>query len=123
MKHLLLTTIAAVLLVGCGPKPPDISIHDAVAKGNIEAVKAHLAAGVDVNAKELRHRTPLHSAAYYGRKEVGELLIANGADVNAMGDYSITPLDRAFAFEHSEIADLLRKHGGKTGEELKAEEK
>ena len=30
MKHLLLTTIAAVVLVGCrSPKPPDISIHDA----------------------------------------------------------------------------------------------
>ena len=30
MKHLLLTTIAAVVLVGCrSPKPPGISIHDA----------------------------------------------------------------------------------------------
>ncbi|SVE59934.1 uncharacterized protein METZ01_LOCUS512788, partial [marine metagenome] len=32
MKHILLTTIAAVVLVGCGesqpPEPPDISIHD-----------------------------------------------------------------------------------------------
>ena len=48
MKHLLLTTIAAVLLVGCGPS---MSIHDAALKGNIEAVKQHLAAGTDVNAK------------------------------------------------------------------------
>jgi hypothetical protein len=39
MKHLLLTTIAVVVLVGCGPPPPDISIHGAAAKGNIEAVK------------------------------------------------------------------------------------
>ena len=39
MKHLLLTTIAAVVLVGCGTTPPDISIHGAAAKGNIEAVK------------------------------------------------------------------------------------
>ncbi len=51
MKHILIT-IAAVLLVGCGPQPPDISIHDAVEKGNIEVVKLHLAAGTDVNAKE-----------------------------------------------------------------------
>jgi hypothetical protein len=34
MKHLLLTTIAAVVLVGCGP--PDISIHDAEEKGEQE---------------------------------------------------------------------------------------
>jgi len=47
MKHILLTTIAAVLLVGCG----EPSIHDAAWDGNIEAVKQHLAAGTDVNAK------------------------------------------------------------------------
>ena len=46
---LLLTTIAAVLIVGCGPS---VDIHQAVAKGNIEAVKQHLAAGADVNAKD-----------------------------------------------------------------------
>jgi len=47
MKHLLLTTIAAVLLVGCGPS---VDIHQAVYDGNIEAVKQHLAAGANVNA-------------------------------------------------------------------------
>jgi len=35
---LLLTTIAAVVLVGCGPSAPDISIHKAALEGNIEAV-------------------------------------------------------------------------------------
>ena len=39
MKHLLLTTIAAVVLVGCGPSAPDISIHKAASDGNTEAVK------------------------------------------------------------------------------------
>ena len=34
-----------------------------------------------------------------------------------------TPLDAANETNHPENADLLRKHGGKTGEELKAEEK
>jgi uncharacterized protein YcfL len=51
MKHLLLATIAAVLLVGCGesqsPEPPTakapyISIHEGAQAGNIEAVKQHL---------------------------------------------------------------------------------
>jgi uncharacterized protein len=78
MKHLLLKTIAALVLVGCGesqqsapspeskPEPakaPDISIHDAVEKGKIEAVKQHLAAGTDVNARDDYGRTPLHDAA------------------------------------------------------------
>jgi cytohesin len=123
MKHLLLTTIAAVLVVGCGPQPPDISIHKAAGEGNIEAVKQHLAAGVDANAKEGEWGyTPLHEAVYEGHKEVAELLIANGADVNAIimsGEWKgDTPLDLAFK---TEIADLLRKHGGKTGDWLNAD--
>ena len=52
-------------------------------------------------------------------KEVVELLIANGADVNPKDKDGKTPLDSA----DGELADLLRKHGGKTGEELKAEGK
>ena len=124
MKHLLLTTIAAVLVVGCGPpKPPDISIWGDAAKGNIEAVKQHLVAGTDVNTKNRMGWTPLHNAAVSGEKETGELLISSGADVNAKDKDGATPLDGAIAFKHIEIADILRKHGGKTGEELKAEGK
>ena len=133
MKHLLLTTIAAVVLVGCGesqsPEPPtakapDISIHKAAQAGNIEAVKQHLAAGTDVNAKDKYGRTPLHYAASRGLKKIIELLIARGADVNTkieVGDYKgQTPLDGAIQWNRTEPADLLRKHGGKTGEELDA---
>ena len=123
MKHLILTTIAAVLVVGCGPQPPDISIHKAARTGNIEAVKQHLAAGTDVNAKEEDGYTPLNFAAQHGHKEIVELLIAAGADVNAKNEVGRRPLDGAIARSHPETADLLRKHGGKTGEELKAEGK
>jgi len=132
MKHLLLTTIAAVLVVGCGesqpPEPPtakapDISIHDAAGNGNIEAVKQHLAAGTDVNAKDEDGYTPLYAVAGGGHKEVAELLIAKGADVNAKDENSLTPLDQAIQRKKTETANLLRKHGGKTGEELKAEGK
>ncbi|MBT6275277.1 MAG: ankyrin repeat domain-containing protein, partial [Chromatiales bacterium] len=105
MKHLLLTTIAAVVFVGCGesqsPEPPtakapNISIWDAAADGNTEAVKQHLAAGVDVNAKDNIGLTPLHSAAGQGHKVVAELLIDKGADVNAAGGlFGSTPLHKA----------------------------
>ena len=79
MKHLLITTIAAVLVVGCGesqpPEPPDISIHDAARDENIEVVKQHLAAGTDVDAKDvLMGMTPLHYAAIRGQKEIVGLL-------------------------------------------------
>jgi hypothetical protein len=117
MKSILVSIVAALLVVGCGesqqlapapeakpvepvaeasqPEPttakaPDISIHKAAEDGNIEAVKQHLAAGTDVNAKD---------------------------------DDGYTPLDYAVPAGKEETADLLRKHGGKTGEELKAKRK
>jgi len=101
-------------------KAPDTSIHYAAKAGNIEVVKQHLAAGADVNAKGKYGRAPLHYAASNGRKEIAELLIAKGADVNAKDANGETPLDWAIQFTQTEIADLLRKHGGKTGEEMKA---
>ena len=79
-SHLLLTTIAAVVLVGCGPS---VDIHQAAKDGNIKAIKQHLAAGVDVNAKDDDGGTPMYWAAVNGRKEIAELLITKGADVNA----------------------------------------
>ena len=129
MKHLLLTTIAAVLVVGCGNPEADRALLEAARDGNLEAVKQHLAAGTDVNAKDKHGSTSLHLAAREGHKEIGlvgkeivELLIANGADVNASSRHG-TPLDVAIFNKHPETADLLRKHGGKTGVELKAEGK
>jgi cytohesin len=113
MKQLLITTIAAVLVVGCGPS---VGIHEAAGSGNIEAVKQHMAANTDVNVKGMGNMTPLHGAASNGHKEVVELLIAKGADVNAQDKDYATPLD--WAKRHPEIADLLRKHGGKMGEEV-----
>ncbi|MDP6527170.1 MAG: ankyrin repeat domain-containing protein [Kiritimatiellia bacterium] len=52
-----------------------------------------------------------------------QLLIDKGANVNAKDDKGRTPLDLAMINNKTETADLLRKHGGKTGEELKAEQK
>ena len=102
MKHLLLTTIAAVLLVGCGesqsPEPPTakapaISIHEAAEKGKIEMVKQHLAAGADVNAKDGIGGTPLYIAAFYGSQSTRNLLRQHGGKT---GDFDgWTPLNYA----------------------------
>jgi len=58
-----------------------------------------------------------------GHKEIFEILISKGADVNAKLKGGETPLDLTNLHPETETADLLRKHGGKTGEELKAEGK
>jgi ankyrin repeat protein len=108
MKHLLLTTIAAVLLVGCAttqsPEPPsakapDISIHE-----------ADLAAGADVNTK-IGEETPLHFAALFGHTKVAELLITKGADVNAKDEGGYTPLHQAAHGGRKEVVELLIAKG------------
>jgi cytohesin len=168
MKHLLLTTIAAVVLVGCGNPEADRALFKAATEGNIKGIKQLIADGADVNAKNRDGTTPLQTAAIRGHKEFLQLLIANGADVNAKNEDGMTPLhcaaigtslnylsrggrygvdqkevaellisagadvnaqdedgetpvDIAIMSNQPQIADLLRKHGGKTGEELKAE--
>ena len=74
MKHIQITTIVAVLLVGCiSMLPQDLAIFDAVEKGDIEAVKQHLDAGTDVNAKESGF-TPLLYATLSGHREIDERL-------------------------------------------------
>ena len=90
---------------------------------NKEVAALLIAKGADVNAKNDFGVTPLYGAASGGHKEVAELLIANGADVNVKSNFGETPLDLAVTEDKPETADLLRKHGGKTGEELKAEGK
>ena len=118
MKHLLITTIAALLLVGCGEAnnpEADRALFDAVKRrGNIEAVKQAIAAGADVNAKDDEGLTPLHYAAYYSHKETVELLITEGADLNAKS-YGETPLDLAIRLGQTETADLLRKTAARRG--------
>ena len=191
MKHLLLTTIAAVVLVGCGEskqsaptetppaepvaeaakpttppkavsankgadparginpakttaKAPDASLWEAAMSGEIELAKKAIADGANVNAKKEDGQTPLHFAVVAaldsGDNKVIELLIENGADVNAKivsgRHQGMTPLDITGGLSEAAtltkrlrelqgktddipVADLLRKHGGKTGEELK----
>ena len=121
MKSLLITAIAALLLVGCGKSD---GIWAAAEEGDVEAVKGYLANDVNVDARDdVYEGTSLHFAAFRGRKEVAELLINEGADVNAKNQADATPLDKAIEKKQDETVSLLRKHGGKTGEELKAEGK
>ena len=80
MQPQLIAIVAAVLVVGCGgPSAPAISIQEAAEKGNIEAVKQHLAAGTDVNAMDDDGGTPLALAIRSGNTETADLLRKHGA--------------------------------------------
>jgi len=72
----MMTTIVAVLLVGCATMlPPDLAIYDAVQKGDVEAAKQTIADGADVNAKDKDDFTSFHCAAAFGHKETAELIL------------------------------------------------
>jgi len=115
MKHLLLKTIATVLLVGCGTtqqgivQSPEISIHDAAKAGNT------LAAGTDVNLKDAKWgNTPLIHAAYHGKQEIIAYLVQQRADLNAQSDNGWTALHVAVGQEHVEVVEHLLKSGADT---------
>ena len=120
MKHLLLTTIAALVLVGCG-RPPlsenEREMINDVLHMRIEKVKQHLDAGVNVNARRQRDgKTPLHLTAWFAQTNMAELLIAKGADINSLSDNGETPLDQKTYYKNEKYKvyySLLRKHGAK----------
>ena len=136
VKSQLITIVAALLVVGCGPS---VDIWTGAQTGNIEAVKQHLAAGVDVNSKSDIGRTPLDLAIAFKQPLVTDLLrkhggktrdelkaaesivvavelgnieavkqhLNDGTEVNAKGGTGRTPLHWAAIEGHKEIAELL----------------
>ena len=95
-------------------------LHHATFNLEKEIAALLLSNGANVNALiKGSDRTPLYLALQTeGSAEIVKLLIANDADVNVTDDIGKSHLDHAYGDE--ELTDLLRKHGAKTGEELKA---
>jgi ankyrin repeat protein len=115
MKHLLLRTIAAVVLLGCDPHVDSVYLGRAeanmlntVSAGDIEAVKKYLDNGGNVNLQDEPGMTPLHHAVNSDWKgenfEMVKLLIDRGANVKAIDDAHHTPLHSA---SNKETAELL----------------
>ena len=99
-------------------------LHWAADNGHDEIVELLITKGAKVNAKNLLGGISLHSAALAGHKKIVELLIVKGAEINATDGEGQTPLDWSKQqFSNDDISNLLRRHGGRTGEELKAEGK
>ena len=91
---------------------------DAATRGNTELIQQLLADGMDVDVTDKEGMTALYRAAHNDQKETVSLLLSKGANVNIKDKFGNTPLDVTL---NDNIADMLRQHGGKTGQELKAE--
>ena len=105
------------------PKP-SISIVEAAAKGDLEKVKVHLAAGTDINDRDGEHdSTALHAAAYHGKLEIVKFLISKDADINAKNRHEQTPRDVAWHEHenHEKFSETDRAAKREVGEYIAAQ--
>src|SRR5579871_5486979 len=92
--------ITAALLAG----PLAEDFWAAARKGDVEAVKALLAKGADVNAKTEYGATALSFAADKGHTEIARILIRHKADVNVKDKfYQASPVFWALAHGHAGV--------------------
>ena len=111
-------------------------IYDKTNNNGVKAARIILDNGAYIELKKNREGlTPLHRAVDHSSVAMIELLIKRGAKIDAKNNDGLTPLDSALRIANSssvilvsieprqQVADILRKHGSKTGEELKAEGK
>ena len=143
MKHILITTIAAAVLVGCGEtqqsSPPEAQPAEPASEApvqlsspppeakpvepikpveSIEPVAKAAQPAQDAEAEKQEANRALMAATRDGNIEAIKQQLAAGADVNAIDDEGLTPMDR---FGDEETAALLYKHGAKRARDLKAE--
>jgi ankyrin repeat protein len=106
---------AARLLLASGADPNLASrnaqrvapLHSAVAGGSVEIVRALLAHGADVHARQDLGFTALHGAAAEGSEEMVRLLLAHGSDRAARSDAGQTAADVARQRGKPAIAEVL----------------
>ncbi|HEU4477154.1 MAG TPA: ankyrin repeat domain-containing protein, partial [Pyrinomonadaceae bacterium] len=86
----------------------DQSFLTAAVRGDLMAVNAFLAAGMNPDVKDqTRGETALIAAASRGDMPIAKTLIDGGADVNAKSPTGANALIRALEFKHEEISALL----------------
>ncbi len=95
------------VLAGCGT-----SVHDDVARGDLDALKRKLEGDLTLlESKNELGKTPLHYAVTFAQKEAMEYLIAQGADASAPDGTGLTPLHVAAIVDVRGAARLLLDAG------------
>lgn len=108
ITYLLFGCVLSLISAGCWTKAPSVPLQTAVQQGNYGAVRQHIAAGSDLNAKDKSGWTALHLAARKGDLPMVRLLVDAGADINVRGPQGQTPVDVARENNHTTIAQYLQ---------------
>ena len=110
-----LVLLVMALATGCEdePRPTATPLHRAVRAGDVRKVRACLADGPNIDARDRNGRTPLHYAVRYGEEDVAELLVEQGVNVNAIDGDGETPLHMAAFRGQVDLVELLLAHGAK----------
>jgi NAD(P)-dependent dehydrogenase (short-subunit alcohol dehydrogenase family) len=89
-----------------------VGLHEAALRGDLAAVRRHIDARADLNAREpMAGSTPLIIAATFGHPSVAQALIEAGADVDQQNNDGTTPLFAAALFAHPDIVRALLDAG------------
>jgi len=84
----------------------------AAAKGNLAAIKRHIASGADLDALDpIIGNTPLQYSILYGRLEAVRFLVESGVDVNTFSRDRSTALHTSAYFGPIEVVKLLLESG------------
>jgi ankyrin repeat protein len=89
----------------------DGSVLEAVAAGNVDALKSALDAGADINTKAAGGVSALLLAANTDYRDVTALLVERGADPKAEADNGYTPLLATALGGDNELLELMMEHG------------
>ena len=88
-----------------------MTLLQAVTAGDVAAVKAAIAAGAPLDARDAAKRTPLLLATRANHVDIARLLIAAGADVNAKDNIRDTPFLYAGAEGRNDILKAILATG------------
>jgi hypothetical protein len=119
MIRLYLLCAFSVMLISCAkPQPPQYAtIDEAIARGDLEDVKLHVAADpASVDTGQRSNMTPLHMAILRKHQDIALYLIKAGADVNVVDGGERTPLHLCVDRDLPVVATALLKQGAKPDE-------
>jgi len=116
MKNIDRRAILAIVILALAPAARGeesmiVELHGAAARDDVARLRALLAAGAAVDARDRAKRTPLLIACHANAVGAAQALIAAGADVNAKDNIRDTPFLYAGAEGRLEILRLILATG------------